>query len=67
MGGIEQERILFAVRLPVCVNWPIVSPILVAVLKRDRMMVAFGLGRAMLSWGYLMCMDWGIRQMDIGM
>jgi predicted metal-binding membrane protein len=45
-----------------------VSPILVAVLKRDRTIVAFGLaGVATLSWTYLIYMDWGMRHMDVGM
>jgi hypothetical protein len=31
-------------------------------------MVAFGLaGVAILSWAYLICMDWGMRHMDVGM
>ena len=38
------------------------------VLKRDRAMVVFGLaGIAILSWAYLICMDWGMRHMDVGM
>jgi predicted metal-binding membrane protein len=45
-----------------------VSLILAEVLKRDRAMVAIGLtGVAMLSWAYLICMDWGMRHMDVGM
>jgi predicted metal-binding membrane protein len=45
-----------------------VSPILVAVLKRDRAIVAFGLaGVAILAWIYLIYMDWGMRHMDVGM
>jgi predicted metal-binding membrane protein len=45
-----------------------VSPILAAVLKRDRAIVAFGLaGVATLSWTYLIYMDWGMRHMDVGM
>jgi hypothetical protein len=36
VGGIEQDRILFAVQLPVCVNGVLVKQILVEVLKRDR-------------------------------
>jgi predicted metal-binding membrane protein len=45
-----------------------VSPTLLEVLKRDRMIVAFGLGSiAILSWVYLICMDWGMRHMDVGM
>jgi predicted metal-binding membrane protein len=45
-----------------------VSPTLLEVLKRDRMMVAFGLaGVAILSWIYLIYMDWGMRHMDVGM
>jgi predicted metal-binding membrane protein len=44
-----------------------VSPILVEMLKRDRMIVAFGLaGVATLSWTYLVYMDWGMRHMDLG-
>jgi predicted metal-binding membrane protein len=44
-----------------------VSPILEAVLKRDRAIVAFGLaGVATLSWTYLIYMDWGMRHMDVG-
>jgi predicted metal-binding membrane protein len=35
------------------------------VLKRDRAMVAFGLaGVAILSWIYLICMDWGMHHMN---
>jgi predicted metal-binding membrane protein len=45
-----------------------VRPFLVEVLKRDRAMVAFGLaGVAVLSWTYLIYMDWGMRHMDVGM
>jgi predicted metal-binding membrane protein len=45
-----------------------VSASLVAVLKRDRTIIAFGLaGIAALSWIYLVCMDWGMRHMDVGM
>ena len=44
-----------------------VSPILVEMLKRDRMIVAFVLaGVATLSWTYLVYMDWGMRHMDLG-
>jgi predicted metal-binding membrane protein len=44
------------------------GPILVQVLKRDRTIVAFGLaGVVILSWTYLICMDWGMRHMDAGM
>ena len=44
------------------------NPILVALLKRDRAIVGFGLaGVAALSWGYLICIDWGMRHMDVGM
>ena len=44
------------------------GPNLVEVLKRDRAMVVFGLaGIAILSWAYLICMDWGMRHMDVGM
>ena len=46
----------------------LVSPILAAALKRDRMIIAFGLaGVATLSWTYLIYMDWGMRHMDVGM
>ena len=45
-----------------------VNSILVAVLKLDRMVVAFGLAAvATLSWVYLIYMDWGMRHMDVGM
>ena len=38
------------------------------VLKRDRVVVAFGLaGVATLSWTYLIYMDWGMRHMAVGM
>ena len=38
------------------------------VLKRDRAIVAFGLaGVVILSWTYLIYMDWGMRHMDVGM
>jgi predicted metal-binding membrane protein len=41
---------------------------LAAALKRDRVIVAFGLaGVAALSWTYLIYMDWGMRHMEIGM
>jgi len=41
---------------------------LIAVLKRDRVVVAFGLAAiATLSWTYLIYMDWGMRHMDVGM
>ena len=44
-----------------------VSPILVEVLKRDRALVAFGLAAVtILSWAYLIFMDWGMRHMDVG-
>jgi hypothetical protein len=44
VGAIKQERIFFTVRLSVCVNRNVlVSRILAAALKRDRMIVAFGL------------------------
>ena len=67
MGGVEQDRILFAVRLPVCVNRRIREPDPGTVLKRDRAIVAFGLaGVATLSWTYLIYMDWGMRHMDVG-
>jgi predicted metal-binding membrane protein len=43
-------------------------PILVELLKRDRAILAFGLaGVAILSWTYLIYMDWGMRHMDVGM
>jgi predicted metal-binding membrane protein len=45
-----------------------VNPILVEVLKRDRATVAIGLaGVAILSWTYLIYMDWGMRHMEVGM
>ena len=45
----------------------LVSPILAAALKRDRMIIASGLaGVATLSWTYLIYMDWGMR-LDLGM
>ena len=41
---------------------------MVEVLKRDRAIVAFGLaGVVILSWTYLIYMDWGMRHMDVGM
>ena len=41
---------------------------MVEVLKRDRAMVPFGLaGVAILSWIYLICVDCGMRRMDVGM
>jgi predicted metal-binding membrane protein len=44
------------------------SPILAAVLKRNRAIVALGLaGVTALSWAYLIYMDWGMRHMDTGM
>ena len=44
------------------------SAILVEVLKRDRAIVGFGLaGVATLSWTYLISMEWGMRNMDVGM
>jgi len=44
------------------------STILVAMLRRDRAIVAFGLaGVVTLSWAYLIYMDWGMRHMDVGM
>jgi predicted metal-binding membrane protein len=43
------------------------STIVAAVLKRDRAIVKIGLGLVTaLSWTYLLCMDWGMRHMDIG-
>jgi predicted metal-binding membrane protein len=45
-----------------------VSPILAAVLKSERAIVAMGLaGVATLAWIYLIYMDWGMRHMDVGM
>jgi predicted metal-binding membrane protein len=45
-----------------------VNTILAGILKRDRAIVAFGLaGLVTLSWAYLICMDWGMRHMDVGM
>jgi predicted metal-binding membrane protein len=45
-----------------------VSPMVAAVLKRDRAIVAMGLvGVATLAWIYLIYMDWGMRHMDVGM
>jgi predicted metal-binding membrane protein len=45
-----------------------VSPFLLAILKRDRAIVVFGLaGVATLAWTYLIYMDWGMRHMDVGM
>ena len=68
MGGVEQEWIFFAVRLPVRVNRRVNEPNPVEVLKRDRTIVALGLaGIATLSWIYLIYMDWGMRHMDVGM
>jgi predicted metal-binding membrane protein len=44
------------------------STILVAMFRRDRAIVAFGLaGAVTLSWAYLIYMDWGMRHMDVGM
>ena len=44
------------------------SSVLAEVLKRDRAIVAFGLaGVAILSWTYLIYMDWGMRHMDVGL
>ena len=44
------------------------SAILVEVLRRDRAIVGFGLaGVAILSWTYLISMEWGMRNMDVGM
>ena len=46
----------------------LVSPMLAAVLKRDRVIFAFGLaGVATLPWTYLIYMHWGMRHMDVGM
>ncbi|MBV9490432.1 MAG: DUF2182 domain-containing protein [Verrucomicrobia bacterium] len=37
-------------------------------LKRDRTIVAVGLvGVVLLSWTYLICMDWGMRHMEVSM
>jgi predicted metal-binding membrane protein len=45
-----------------------VDSILLAVLKRDRVVVALGLGSlTILSWAYLICMNWGMHRMDVGM
>jgi predicted metal-binding membrane protein len=45
-----------------------VSPIVSALLKRDRAIVALGLaGVATLAWIYLAYMEWGMRHMDVGM
>jgi predicted metal-binding membrane protein len=45
-----------------------VNAILIAALKRDRAIVAFGLaGVTTLSWAYLIYMDWGMRHMGVGM
>jgi predicted metal-binding membrane protein len=45
-----------------------VSPIVSALLKRDRAIVALGLaGVATLAWIYLIYMEWGMRHMDVGM
>ena len=45
-----------------------VSAILGEVLKRDRAIVGFGLaGVVTLSWTYLIYMEWGMRNMDVGM
>jgi predicted metal-binding membrane protein len=44
------------------------SPMVAAMLKRDRAIVAMGLaGVATLSWIYLIYMDWGMRHMAVGM
>ena len=46
----------------------LVGPILVAALKRDRTIITLGLaGVTVLSWAYLIYMDWGMRRMDVGM
>jgi predicted metal-binding membrane protein len=38
------------------------------ILKRDRAIVVLGLaGIVALAWTYLICMDWGMRHMDVGM
>jgi hypothetical protein len=45
----------------------LVSRILRAALKRDRMIVAFVWRESrFLSWAYLIYMDWGMR-LDLGM
>jgi predicted metal-binding membrane protein len=45
-----------------------VNAILTAALKRDRAIVAIGLaGITTLSWAYLICMNWGMRHMDVEM
>ena len=39
-----------------------------AVLKRDRMVVVFGLaGVATLSWAYMFYLAWGMKEMNMGM
>jgi predicted metal-binding membrane protein len=44
------------------------SPLSVEVFKRDRAIVALGLaGIGILSWIYLIYLDWGMRHMDVGM
>jgi predicted metal-binding membrane protein len=49
------------------VNLRVREPILVEVLRRDRAIVASGLaGVVILSWTYLVFMDWGMRHMDVG-
>jgi predicted metal-binding membrane protein len=44
-----------------------VSLTLAKVLRRDRAIVGAGLaGLVLLSWAYLICMDWGMRHMEVG-
>jgi predicted metal-binding membrane protein len=38
------------------------------ILKRERAIVVLGMaGIVALAWTYLICMDWGMRHMNIGM
>ena len=44
------------------------STILTEVLRRDRAIVVSGLAAlVILSWAYLIVMDWGMRHMEVGM
>jgi hypothetical protein len=62
------KDILAALRLPVRLTGTSVDSILLAVLKRDRVVVALVLGSlTILSWTYLICMNWGMHRMDVGM